>query len=336
MAKNPAPGGKEKLSSVLDQLRSLDPKVITFDSPEVEDLERSVIEAVKELFGEGSPEDERFQEFKVYLGHFSLQDSAADKQMKYELGIPQAISQVEELLDAAPSLVDLDEVVEEIQPEDIVPEPAKQAPTAEPKPEKAARKAAPKAAVKPAAKPAKKSAAPPTEEAAKEAEAPPAAKPAAARPSTARQGKVILLRAGDEEMALSVAALLDKLALDTEMPDEESGQDIFMDRIQNLKGAAFALVILSPDDKGVIPGLTAMISKSRPRQDVVFELGFLVGKLGRGNVAVLYAKDRAMEIPTDLYGVEYLPYQPDGGWQINLVKMLKSAGYDVDANVLFE
>lgn len=64
-----------------------------------------------------------------------------------------------------------------------------------------------------------------------------------------------------------------------------------------------AMVLLTPDD--LVKGGTAEEQK-RARQNVIFELGYFVGKFGRksGKVIMLHAGD--LEMPSDLSGVIYI------------------------------
>ena len=72
--------------------------------------------------------------------------------------------------------------------------------------------------------------------------------------------------------------------------------------------------------------------KNRARQNVVFEHGFLIGKLGRQNVCAL-VKD-TVEIPNDISGVVYVPMDPHKAWNIALGKELRQAGYTIDMNLI--
>ena len=59
---------------------------------------------------------------------------------------------------------------------------------------------------------------------------------------------------------------------------------------------------------------------------MIFELGYFVGKLGRGRACLL--RKGAVEIPSDLYGVIYTDM--DSGWKLKLVKELKAAQIPFD------
>ena len=88
------------------------------------------------------------------------------------------------------------------------------------------------------------------------------------------------------------------------------------------------MALLTPDDAG---GLSGEAEQSpRARQNVIFELGFFIGKLGRDRVRALTKGEP--EIPSDYAGVEYIQIDEAGGWKMILMKELKAAGFHVDAN----
>ena len=66
----------------------------------------------------------------------------------------------------------------------------------------------------------------------------------------------------------------------------------------------------------------------RARQNVVFEHGYLIGKLGRKRVCALIKNN--VERPNDISGVVYIPYE--GSWKIDLAKEMRAAGYKIDMN----
>ncbi len=68
----------------------------------------------------------------------------------------------------------------------------------------------------------------------------------------------------------------------------------------------------------------------RARQNVVFEAGMLIGKLGRGQVA--FAVNPGIELPSGITGIGYI--ERKGNWEFELLRELKSMGFDVDANRL--
>ncbi|MNQ69236.1 putative nucleotide-binding protein containing TIR-like domain protein [compost metagenome] len=71
------------------------------------------------------------------------------------------------------------------------------------------------------------------------------------------------------------------------------------------------------------------MSDARARQNVIFELGFFAGKLGRGRVCLL--RKGQVEIPSDLFGVIYTDMDSAEAWKMKLVRELKAAQLDFDA-----
>ena len=70
----------------------------------------------------------------------------------------------------------------------------------------------------------------------------------------------------------------------------------------------------------------------RARQNVVFELGYFFGSLGRSRVAVLY--ESGVELPSDVNGVVYIEVDTQGAWQYRLGKELRAVGIEADINRL--
>ena len=64
----------------------------------------------------------------------------------------------------------------------------------------------------------------------------------------------------------------------------------------------FAFVILSPDDP--LAEFNRHNAESRARPNVVMELGYFIGRIGRGRVAIL--RKEKVEIHSDILGVEYI------------------------------
>ena len=91
-------------------------------------------------------------------------------------------------------------------------------------------------------------------------------------------------------------------------------------------------MLLTPDDMGYPTGEDSDTARPRARQNVILELGFFLGKLGRGHVAALHSGDESFERPSDYDGVLYIPIDDGGQWQFGLVRELKAAGIEVDAN----
>lgn len=113
-----------------------------------------------------------------------------------------------------------------------------------------------------------------------------------------------------------------------EQPD--SGLTI-IEKFESYAGdVRFAVVLLTADDRGG-PAASDQLHP-RARQNVVFELGYFVGRLGRSRVTVLY--DTGVELPSDMSGVLYTPADEAGAWRLKLAREMKAAGIPVDLNKL--
>jgi len=144
---------------------------------------------------------------------------------------------------------------------------------------------------------------------------------------------VFIVHGHDKEMEQAVARVLSRLGLDPIILHEQpnNGQTIIEKFETNAIRAGFVVVLLSPDDVGY-PANKPKAKKPRARQNVILELGYFVGKLGRKYVFPL--KRGEVEVPSDYQGVAYIDYDASGAWRLKLVQELQEAGYDVDANAL--
>jgi hypothetical protein len=326
--------GKNLISAILNELKSIDPRIVPLDSDEIQALEYGVVQGVRDVFGSESPEYSEFEEFRILAGHISRGDSRAEKQSKYELGLPKAAKRLEELLD----LIDQsEEVIQSLSPEDLVEvEPALKAPQVKPSPPKAVPRTKPKA---PDAPPA----APPAAKPAAEPQAKPVATPVPKTPdpvkktsqaSAGQSGRILLLQEGGDDISVAVTALLEKIGIDLALLDGDSPSE--MEDIIGQKNIAFAIMSVSSGPRGGLSGLTSVIGKPQAKHESTFKLGLLVGSLDPGKVVILHSGERPQDIPEGLFGIRYIPYKEEGGWQIGLLKYLKANGFFIDANLLFE
>lgn len=85
-------------------------------------------------------------------------------------------------------------------------------------------------------------------------------------------------------------------------------------------------MLLTGDDEGGIRSSDNL--NLRGRQNVIFELGFFFGKLGRKRVAVLLESN--VEKPSDIDGLVYISLDKAGAWKYSLAKELEAASIPVD------
>jgi predicted nucleotide-binding protein len=145
---------------------------------------------------------------------------------------------------------------------------------------------------------------------------------------------IFVVHGHDEEIKQSVARTLSKLGLNPIILHEQPnlGRTI-IEKFEKNADVQFAVILLSPDDMAYRASDSAKATRPRARQNVVLELGYFAGRLGRERVFTLKKGDE-LEVPTDISGVIYTPYDPAGHWRFELVRELRAAGYNVDANSL--
>lgn len=139
--------------------------------------------------------------------------------------------------------------------------------------------------------------------------------------------RVFVVHGREGEQREAIARFLERLGLEPVILHELSnkGRTLITKFDEEASDIGFAIVLMTPDDVG---GLAGAGQSARARQNVIFELGFFIGRLGSHRVAALVGTD--VERPSDFEGVVYIPIDRD--WRLPLCKELRAAGYDIDLN----
>ena len=142
--------------------------------------------------------------------------------------------------------------------------------------------------------------------------------------------KVFVIHGRDEGTKDTVARFLEKLGLEAIVLHEQAnaGRTV-IEKFEDFDHPGFAVVLFTPDDRGGLQN-DRNDFKPRARQNVIFELGYFIGKLDRNRICAL-AKGE-LEWPSDYSGVLYVPLDDYDGWKGELVRELRHAGYSIDAN----
>ena len=145
--------------------------------------------------------------------------------------------------------------------------------------------------------------------------------------------RVFIVHGHDDGFKETVARLLSRLDLEPIILHEQPNKGrTIIEKFEDYADVSFAVVLLTPDDIAYRSGEDPETASPRARQNVILELGFFLGKLGRDQVAVLFRGDGNFDKPSDYDGVLYIPVDENGHWKFGLVKELKAAGIEVDAN----
>lgn len=140
--------------------------------------------------------------------------------------------------------------------------------------------------------------------------------------------RVFVVHGRNEEKKQSCARALEHMGLEPIILHEQPNKGkTIIEKFEEYSDVGYAVVLMTPDDLG---GLKREPQRERARQNVVFELGYFIGKLGRNRVMALV--DGNLELPTDLSGVVYTGFDPQGFWKYALAKELNAVGYSVDMN----
>jgi predicted nucleotide-binding protein len=94
---------------------------------------------------------------------------------------------------------------------------------------------------------------------------------------------------------------------------------------QHAVEVSYAIIVLTADDKG---GLADEIeTRPRGRQNVIFEMGYFYGLIGRERVSVLLQS--GTEKPSDMDGIVYITYDDNNAWKTELFRELQNAGINI-------
>jgi predicted nucleotide-binding protein len=142
------------------------------------------------------------------------------------------------------------------------------------------------------------------------------------QPSVVRVGarRVFVVHGHDGEAKEATARFLERLGLEPIILHEQpNGGRTIIEKFEVFSSdVAFAVILLTPDDVGAAAENAPL--KPRARQNVILELGYFMGRLGRTRVCALHRGD--VELPSDYQGILYIPLDPSGAWKTQLAQEL--------------
>jgi predicted nucleotide-binding protein len=144
--------------------------------------------------------------------------------------------------------------------------------------------------------------------------------------------KVFIVHGHDTAAKESIARFIEKIGLVPIILHEQPniGRTI-IEKFERFSDVNYAIVLFTPDDEAYPVG-QENIKKRRARQNVVLELGYFIGKLGRKRVCALYVE--GTEMPSDFQGILYIKLDNEGGWKVNLAQELLEGGMMVNLKKL--
>ena len=141
---------------------------------------------------------------------------------------------------------------------------------------------------------------------------------------------VFIVHGRDEATKNAVARFVEQLGLKPIILEERPSKGKTMiEKVEANAEVSYAIVLMTADDTGAFEEEDP---EPRARQNVIFELGFFVGHLGRERVCML--KKGNPQMPSNYYGVNFIDM--DGQWKWSLARELKDARLEVDERRAFD
>jgi len=138
--------------------------------------------------------------------------------------------------------------------------------------------------------------------------------------------KIFIVHGHETGARETLARFLERIGFEAIILHEQANQGrTVIEKVEAHGDVSFAVVLLTPDDEGRVKGGEL---EPRARQNVLLELGYFIGRLGRNRVCAL--KRGALEIPSDFAGVVWEQMDDGGGWKLSLGRELEAAGHVID------
>lgn len=134
---------------------------------------------------------------------------------------------------------------------------------------------------------------------------------------------VFIIHGHDSTLKQEVQLLLNRAGVENVVLHEvlDKGRSVIDKLLEEGSNAGYAIALLSPDD-GLMNG------EFRARQNVILEIGFFLGMLGKSRVRMVVKE--GVTIPSDLHGVLYEPFDTAGMWRVKLLREIRAAGIAFD------
>lgn len=152
--------------------------------------------------------------------------------------------------------------------------------------------------------------------------------PAPGGPEASPDAPIFIVHGSDTMRAEAIARTVERATgRETIILREQPnlGQTLIEKFENNATQASYAIIVLTPDDRGGAKGEPD--ARPRGRQNVIFEMGYFYGRIGRRNVAVLI--DPTVEKPSDTDGIAYIALDDSGAWKNELFRELHHANINV-------
>lgn len=142
--------------------------------------------------------------------------------------------------------------------------------------------------------------------------------------------KVFVVHGHDNALKQEMARIIEKQGLEAIILSEQVNEGkTIIEKIEENSDVGAAICLFTGDDFGRAKSVDN--ENLRARQNVVFESGYFMGKLGRKNVIIV--ADKNLELPSDMQGVVW---SDSSNWKTEVLQGLDKIGYIIDFNKLFK
>jgi predicted nucleotide-binding protein len=140
--------------------------------------------------------------------------------------------------------------------------------------------------------------------------------------------EVFIVHGHDEEMKIIAEEFILSLGLKPIIFHKAPNHSrTIIQKLNDLSDVNFVIILLSGDDYGFSRCTSNHNAKLRARQNVIFEMGYFLGKIGQNRTFTLFKSSKNFEFPSDLASILYEPLDEKGDWKIKLIEELKLIGY---------
>lgn len=155
----------------------------------------------------------------------------------------------------------------------------------------------------------------------------PSAAPLVATAPNPNKNQVFIVHGHDDVAKYEMAAELRAIGCEPVILHEQANAGMtIIEKIERYTNVGFAAILYTPCDVGGKRSEEISLSP-RARQNVVFEHGYLIARLGRNRV-MAFVKGR-VETPSDISGVLYIPLDEKNLWKEALRAEMTAAGYKI-------
>jgi hypothetical protein len=281
----------KQLRALIDETGRLESQGVGFDDPKVDTVQKHIRETIREVFGVESPEYFDHSQHKIWHGGQIYLEARNKRQEKFIAGIPHTVSMLEGLI---------------VRLEDRRKMLKTEAPSSQPEIEQPA----------------------PTPAPVPQTRRKPSVVETAALPRRIMTRRVCVIHGQNDALKNAVAEFLEKLGLEPVILHKQPNSDrSIIEKIESLPEVDYAVILLSADDFAQ-PGKPTKSGKPSAKRNVLLELGYYVGRLGKSRVCTLY--NGHGKLPPDYTGICCISVNETQVWRRLLGLELQTAGFELN------